>query len=171
MTIPYGNSGALGVNFAQVYTANSSSTGLYPYASGVPFELGTQVTATDGSVWVFVKYGTGGSTGLGYVCTFDEDFLAIMQSTSTGAIGDKIGVSPAAATIGQYGWLQVYGVCDDIRVFTSCNPNVALGSTTNAGELDDTVTTHAISGIWLTTARGASQGNAPGVLNWPFIST
>ena len=168
MTIPYGNNGALGVNYAQVY---STSTTLYPYTADIPFQLGQISQGTDGSQWIFVKYGTGGSTGLGYVCVYDEDFLAIMQSTSTGGIGDKIGVSPAAATIGQYGWLQVYGTCDDIRVFTSCNPNVALGSTANAGEIDDTVTTHAIAGIWLTTARGASQGNAPGVLNFPYIST
>lgn len=171
MTIPYGNSGALGVNFAQVYTPNSSTTGLYPYASGVPFALGQLVTATDGSVWVFVKYGTGGSTGLGYVCVYDEDFLAVMQSTSTGAIGDKIGVSPATATVDQYGWLQVYGTCDDIRVTASCAANVALGSTASPGQIDDTITTHAVAGIWLTTARGGTDGNAPGVLNYPYVST
>jgi len=168
MTIPYGNSGVLGVNFAQTYSVSST---LYPYTADIPFNLGQISQGTDGSQWIFVKYGTGGVTGLGYVCVYDEDFLAVMQSTSTGAIGDKIGVAPAAATIGQYGWLQVYGTCDDIRVFTSCAANVALGSTANAGEIDDTITTKALAGIWLTTARGASQGNAPGVLNFPYIST
>lgn len=173
MTIPYANSGALGANFSQVYTAPSGSTGLYPYTADVPFALGQVVTATDGSVWVFVKYGTGGSTGLGYVCVYDEDFLAVMMSNSVGGLGDKVGVSPAAATIGQYGWLQVYGTCDDIRVFTSCAANVALASTTNAGEIDDSVAnpTKNITGIVLTTARGASQGNAPGELNWPVVGT
>ncbi len=168
MTIPYGNSGVLGVNFAQVY---SVSTTLYPYTADIPFNLGQISTATDGSQWIFVRYGTGGATGLGYVCVYDEDFLAVMASSSVGGIGDKVGVAPAAATIGQYGWLQVYGTCDDIRVFTSCAANTVLGTTANAGEIDDTVATHNISGIVLTTARGASPGNAPGVLNFPVYTS
>ncbi len=168
MTIPYANGGGLGANYAQVYSTSGS---LYPYQGDIPFALGQLSEGTDGSKWIFVKYGTGGSTGLGYVCVYDEDFLAVMQSTSTGAIGDKIGVSPAVATINQYGWLQVYGTCDDIRVSASCVANVALGSTAAAGEIDDTITTKALSGIWLTTTRGGTAGNAPGVLNWPTIST
>lgn len=170
MTIPYGNAGTLGVNFAQVYTTSSS---LYPYTGEIPFQVGQIAHATDGSQWVFVKYGTGGVTGLGYVCVFDEDFLAVMMSNSVGGFGDKIGVAPAAALINNYGWLQVYGTCDDIRVFTSCAANVPLASTTNAGELDDAVAnpTKNITGIVLTTARAASQGNAPGELNFPVVGT
>lgn len=170
MTIPYGNSGALGVNFAQVYTANSSSTGLYPYASGVPFELGQLAQGTDGSMWVFVVYSTGGSTGLGYVCTYDQAFSAVMLSTDNDIYGKKVGVSPAAATAAQYGWLQVYGTCDDIRCEQDALANATLGPTADPGQVDDAALTGLfIKGMTLTTARGASDGNAPGVLNWPVI--
>lgn len=170
MTIPYANGPALGVNFSQIYT---TSTSLYPYPQSVPFTVGQLAEGTDGSKWIFVKFGVGGVTGLGYVCVYDEDFLAVMMSNSVGAIGDKIGVATAAALVDNYGWLQVYGTCDDIHVLASCNPNVQLASTTTAGALDDTVTTPTknINGIVLTTARAASEGNAPGVLNWPVVGT
>lgn len=171
MTIPYATSGQLGVNLAAVYAA---STALYPYVTdNQQFTLGQQITASDNSVWVYVKYGTGGSTGLGFVCVYDEDFLAVMMSNDAGALGDKIGVAPAAALVDNYGWLQIFGTCDALQVLASCNPNVALASTTTAGALDDSVAnpTKNITGVVLTTARAASQGNAPAVLNYPVVGT
>src|SRR6185436_9100595 len=151
------------------------STTFVPYASDVPqFTLGQQVTASDNSVWVRIKLGTGGVTGAGYVIVFDEAFLGVMMSNSVGGLGDKIGVWAAgAAVIGDYGWVQVYGECDAIQVLASAAANVALASTTTAGALDDSVSTPTINvtGIQLTTARAASQGNAPGVLNWPVVGS
>ncbi len=173
MTIPYVTSGQLGVSLDAVYAA---STSLYPYVTdNQQFTLGQQVTASDNSVWVYVKFGTGGVTGLGYVVTFDEDFLAVMMSNDTGALGDKIGVAPAASLVNNYGWVQVYGTVDAIQVAASCAPNVALASTSAStpGVIDDAVgsPTKNLSGIILTTARAASQGNAPGVLNYPVIGS
>lgn len=171
MTIPYVTSGQLGVNLSAVYAAD---TDLYPYVTdNQQFTLGQQVTASDNSVWVYVKYGTGGSTGLGFVCVYDEDFLAVMMSNDAGAAGDKIGVAPAAALVDNYGWLQIFGTCDAVQVLASANPNAPLASTTTAGALDDSVATPTknITGIVLTTARAASQGNAPGVLNYPVVGT
>jgi hypothetical protein len=171
MTIPYATSGQLGANLSQIDVVAST---LYPgYVDNPPFALGQQITASDNSVWVYIKYGTGGSTGLGYAIVFDEDFLGVMMSNSVGAIGDKIGIAPAAALINNYGWVQVYGTCDAIQVAASAAANVALASTTTAGVLDDAVAnpTKNITGIVLTTARAASQGNAPGVLNYPVVGT
>jgi hypothetical protein len=173
MTIPFATSGQLGVDLSAIYVP--SATGLYPYVTdNGQFKLGQQVTASDNSVWTYVLLGTGGSTGAGFVMVFDEDFLAVMMSNSVGGIGDKIGVWPgAAAAAGSYGWVQVYGTCDAIQVLASANPNVALASTTTAGALDDSVAnpTINVTGIVLTTARAASQGNAPGVLNYPVVGT
>ncbi len=172
MTIPFNTSNMAGVNYSEIFVA-PTTTG-YPYGTTIPtFTVGQLSTGADGSVWVYVKYGTGGSTGLGYVCTFDEDFLAVMMSNSVGAAGDKIGVSPAAALVDNYGWLQVYGTCDDIHVLASAAANVPLASTTTAGALDDAVAnpTKNITGMVLTTARAASEGNAPGTLNWPIVGT
>ncbi len=171
MAIPYATSGQLGVNLSDTYLP---STSLYPYPSvNSQFKLGQQVIAQDNSVWVYLLAGSGGVTGLGYVVVFDEDFLAVMMSNSAGGLGDKIAVAPVAAAAGTYFWGQVYGTCDDIHVLASCNPNVALASTVTPGAIDDTVTTPTknITGIILTTARAASEGNAPGVLNWPVVGT
>lgn len=173
MAIPFATSGQLGIDLSAVYVP---STSLYPYATNnQQFALGQQVTAQDNSVWVYVKYGTGGSTGLGFVMVYDEDFTALMVDNSTGALGDKIGICPSSVAVaaGSYGWLQIFGTCDAIQVLASCNPNVQLATTTTAGALDDTVSSPTINvnGIVLTAARTSSQGNAPGVLNYPVIGT
>lgn len=173
MTIPYATSGQLGIDLSAVQVL--STTG-YPYGNDTSgFTLGQQITASDNSVWVYIKYGTGGSTGLGYVIVFDEDFLGVMMSNDTGALGDKIGIAPAAALVNNYGWVQVYGTCDAIQVAASAAANVALASTSAStpGVIDDAVgsLTKNITGIVLTTARAASQGNAPGELNWPVVGS
>lgn len=172
MTVPYVSSGQLGVNLTDIFVPGTS---LYPYpTNNTQFTLGQQITALDNSVWVYVLLGTGGSTGAGFVMVFDEDFLAVMMSNSVGAIGDKIGVwAGAAALAGSYGWVQVYGTCDALQVLASAAPNVALASTTTAGALDDSVAnpTKNVTGVVLTTARAASQGNAPAVLNYPVVGT
>ena len=170
MTIPYATSGQLGVNLATIYPAQS--TDLYPYTQTVPFQLGQQVTATDNSVWTFVQFGSGGVTGLGYVVTFDEAFAAVMLSTSNDVLGEKVGVAPAAASATDYGWVQVYGTCDDIRVEQDALANALLGPTADAGQLDDAAATGLyVQGLILTTARGGTDGNAPGVLNYPIVNT
>lgn len=176
MTYPFATDGKLGVNFTALL--HPSTTG-YPYAPDVPqFAVGTQVTGSDGSVWVRVKFGTGGCTAAGYVCTFDTTFTAVMMSNSVGALGDKIGVAgiSAAAVANDYGWLQVYGYCQSIFVATLAVANAALASTSSgtAGILDDATGTGTknISGIFTTvTNAGGSAAGEPGELNWPVIGS
>ena len=170
MTIPYGNNGTLGVNLATVYPAQA--TALYPYTQTIPFELGQMAQGTDGSMWTFVQFGTGGVTGLGYVVTFDQAFAAVMLSTDNDVYGKKVGVAPAAASATNYGWVQVYGTCDDIRCEQDALANSILGPTADAGQIDDAAATGLfIRGLTLTTARGGTDGNAPGVLNYPVVDT
>lgn len=171
MVVPYSTSNTAGINFTQTFTPPAA--GSYNTGQLAPLALGQIAEGTDGSTWVYVKAGTGGVTGLGYVVVIDEDFTALMMSNSVGGLGDKIGVAPVAASLGDYFWAQVYGTCDDIRVSASCAANVVLASTTTAGEIDDSVTTPTknITGIILTTARGGTAGNAPGMLNFPVVGT
>jgi hypothetical protein len=171
MTIPYCTNNTLGVDFSRVDVV--ASTTFPGYIDTPPFAVGTKMTGTDGSVWIYVKFATGGVTGLGYVVHIDEDWLATMLANAVGATGDRVGVAPAAALVNNYGWVQVYGTCDAIQVLASAAANVALATTTTAGAIDDAVAnpTQNISGMWLTTARAASQGNAPGELNWPTIGS
>lgn len=171
MAIPYSTSNAAGFAFSQTFTPPAA--GSYNTGQLAPVALGTLADGTDGSKWVYVLFGVGGVTALGYSVVVDEDFLAVMMSNSVGALGDKIAVAPAVAAAGDYGWVQMYGTCDAIQVSASCAANVPLASTVTAGQLDDAVAnpTKNIAGMWLTTARAASAGTAPGYLNWPTVGT
>lgn len=174
MTYPFATDGKLGTDFTKIL---HPSTTLVPFVPDTTqFAVGTLVTASDGSAWVRVKWSTGGCTGAGYVCTFDKDFTAVMMTSSVGSLGDKIGVAANtdAAVSGDYGWLQVYGKCQAIRVATLCVANVALASTATAGVLDDSTAggTKNVTGIVITTTNsGGADANEPGELNWPVIGT
>jgi allophanate hydrolase subunit 2 len=138
-------------------------------SSGRGFGKGDRVVTADGKEFLFCVTG-GAITGAGFVVTIDEAYSAVQLSTSNDARGDLIGVALSAVTSGDYAWFQVKGVCDNIQVLASCAANVRLNTTGTAGALDDdgTATTIQAEGIYLTTARAASQGNAPGVLNYPI---
>ncbi len=83
------------------------------------------------------------------------------------ARGDLLGVAPSAIAASSYGWVQVKGVCN-VQVAASCAANVRLNTTATAGQLDDDGTAGSLTcdGIVLTTARAASAGTAPAVMNY-----
>lgn len=171
VTSLYATSGALGVALGALW--EPPDTGTYNAGDQPPFALGQQVTATDGSTWIFCKLGTGGVTETGYVVTFDENFEAAMLSTSTDLYGKQCGV-PACGVGAEldYCWVQVQGACAAIQVAASAAANVDLVPTATAGQLDDGTTTGLfVKGCVLTTARGGTAGTAPGYLNWPVIDT
>jgi len=169
MAIPFNTSNMSGVNYNSVFTPPAA--GSYNFGALPDVALGQISEGADGSVWVYVKFGTGGVTGTGYVVVVDEDYLAVMMSNSVGGLGDAIAVAPAVASLGDYGWVQRFGTCDAIRVAAATNPNVLLASTVTAGQLDDATTTgtKTLNGIVLTTVSGGAAGNAPGYLNWPTV--
>lgn len=173
MAIPYSTSNAAGFNFSVVTTPATSGYAQDVSGLGAVVPVGTIADGTDGSKWVYVLFGTGGVTGTGYVVVVDEAYGAVMMSNSVGALGDAIAVAPAAASAGDYGWVQRFGTVDAIQVSASAAANVPLASTTTDGQLDDAVAnpTKNITGIVLTTARTSSAGSAPGYLNWPVVGT
>lgn len=170
-TTLYATSGALGVALGAVWTP--PDTGTYNAGDQPPLTPGTRVTATDGSVWVAVTLGTGGVTETGYTCQYDEDFVAVMLSSSNETYGMPCGV-PACGVAAEDDviWLQIAGTCAAIQVAASAAANVDLVPTATAGQLDDGVTTGLfVKGLVLTTARGGTDGTAPGVLNFPVVDT
>lgn len=163
----FATSNIAGVNFSEIFTPPSA--GDYNYGAQPPVALGTRVTGSDSSVWVYVVLGTGGTTGVGYVCRYDENFLAVMLSTSNDVFGTPVGVPACgAAVIGDYVWLQIAGTCDNIRVAALCAEDVALSTTATAGVLDD-ASGLIVTGMTITTtAVGASA--QPGLLNFPTVT-
>lgn len=169
ITSLYATSGELGVALGAIFTPPTSA--VYSIGDQPPFALGTRVTATDGSVWVYVVLGTGGVTNTGYSCVFDENWLAVMLSTSTDTYGTPVGVPACgAAVIGDYCWLQIAGTCAAIRVAALAAENVALFATATAGEVDDGGSTspYVQNMVLTTTAVGAST--VEGQLNFPQIA-
>ncbi len=161
-----------GVNFSQIDTAPEDNTG---YAqdvdTGSGFAPGTIMFGSDGTAFLYVSFGTGGSTGLGYACTWDADYEAVMLTTSNDNLGVPVGVAQAAATAGQYGWLQVLGYGQAFGV-ASALANGRLAATATGGIIDDagSVGTFYLQGLVFTTAVGGG-GNAlaPCYINWPVI--
>lgn len=142
-------------------------------ASGKGFGLGDLVTTHDGKIYVYVQLGTGGVTGDGYVCSFGNDYQAIMVDTDTAASileGDRIGVAEGAGVEDDYGWLQVFGACG-IRSEQQALANKKLGPTADAGQIDDAATTGIfINGMHFGTATGGADAvNTTGILNFPTL--
>ena len=131
---------------------------------GKGFSVGDTYVDNAGNGYTFIVAG-GAITGAGFVVRFGVDFSATMISTANDARGDRVGVALGAIASGEFAWVQTSGVFANVQVLASCAANARLNTTATAGALDDdgTVGAFAIDHIVLTTARAASQGNAPGV--------
>lgn len=137
-------------------------------SSGKAFNVLDTCTDHRGRVWMFV-HANGAITAAGYVVIVDELGEAVMVTATNAALGDRLGVAPYAFADNDYGWVQVYGVCDAIRTSAAAVANTGLLTTATAGALDDTAGTDQIGGLWLTTATGGAA-TGPGFLNWPMIT-
>lgn len=105
------------------------------------------------------------------VVSIDEAYETSPLTKALADASNKIGVAPFALADNDFGWVQVSGICT-LNVLLSCAADVALYTTATAGSLDDTPTSQTkIAGLTLTTARGGSNGSAPGqmVIN-PFAA-
>lgn len=140
------------------------------FTQGKSFGLGDRLVTHDGKEYVWLQ-ASATITGAGFVCFVTTANLATMLSTSNDAIGNRVAIAPAAMVAGDQGWFQVFGFCDAVQVLASCAANVRVNTTATAGALDDDGTAGAMSilGLALSTARAASQGNAPAILSYPTI--
>lgn len=152
----------IGANYASTIT--SSSLG----PSGKAFGLGDRSTDQDGKDWVFVQ--ASGAIAQYDVVYLTSAYVAATLSTSNDARGNIVAVAPIAFADTEYGWVQVKGPTT-MNVKASCAANVRINTTATAGSLDDdgTAGSMQVQGIYLTTARAASDGSAPGILNFPFV--
>jgi hypothetical protein len=139
---------------------------------GIPFGVGNRfVDAKNTKEFVFVKATS--AIAASDVVTFDQTASTTVAplGTANDARGSRVGVAPVAIASGSYGWVQIYGAVTAMNVLASCAANVRINTTGTAGSLDDdgTAGSMQVQGIYLTTARGGTNGTAPGILEYPFV--
>lgn len=155
-------------------TAGTFGENVQPYP---PFQAGTTVPLLNGGKAIFVKLGTGGCTGLGYllVAPLNAYTGAVMMTSSVGNLGDPVGVAlcSGAALVNDYVWMQTSGLCSTgVQAAASCVRNVALASTATAGVVDDSVAggTKNLPGIVINTTV-TTAALSPAELNNPTVGT
>lgn len=138
---------------------------------GYAFALGDMAMGSDGSTWVYVVADEA-ITGAGYICIIHEDWGVEMAdlTSSASAFGQLCGVPATAFASGDYGWVQVTGVCN---VFggANCAANTAINTTATPGLLDDNAATGAevIDRVVFTTAVGGSNATQAAFITWPTV--
>ncbi len=175
----WSTSNTAGVDLTAVWAAATAGTFAENVSPSAPFAAGTVVLGSNGAKYVFVKLGTGGCTGQGYllVAPLNAYDGAVMMSNDVGNLGDPVGVAvcTAAALVNDYVWMQTAGLCPGgVRVAASCVHNVPLASTTAStpGVIDDAVgnPTKNLPGIVITTTV-TGAGLSPAELNNPTVGT
>lgn len=169
--------GIEGVDVTGIYTAYNQATAQSstnsPDYPAPPFKLGTQVTCTDGSRWIFCN--TTSTVANGNVVAINNAFLA----TPIGGAGAATAVPEALAmqigfyqnstslTTGQYAWFMIQGI--PTLLVASAGISVPLYSSDTAGTLTGTTNTvshYQISGITcVVTASGSTASLTATVAN------
>lgn len=130
--------------------------------------LGMRVKDNEGGLWVYGK-ASAAVTGPGFACLIEQQsFFAAMINLTNSATGrgKLVGLPPNAMAINEFGWFQVGGPCDNIRVLASAVANVRLNTTATDGALDDdgTVGSEEVVGCTITTTNGGAAATVPGFL-------
>ena len=170
-----------GVNLSGIYTAYDQTAALSstndPSNPGPPFAVGTEVVATDGSVWMFVKVAT--SATLAQYNTVGIDVTAFTATPTLGgatyeATKKRVGFyqNSTSATAAQYCWVMVSGA-PTILVAASCAKAVQLYTTDTSGVLDDAIATgsqYPVRNVYLLTTNGSTASNGAAAAGWPSFA-
>jgi len=158
-----------GFDFTTSYSAVSASTPEFP---GAPLAVGTRVVGTDGAEWIFVIAGGTVAANDVVIITTNSTWTAqaMTNTLADSKLGQFVGVAGAAATVGQFFWMQVSGYAAAVNALTGMTGFTAARSTATAGRLDDAITggtTVAIAGIVLLAT--AASNTAAAMLNNPTV--
>ena len=167
-----------GVNLSAIYTAYdqtaASSSTNSPDNPGPQFTPGTEVVATDGSIWMFVKVATS-ATLAQYNCV-GVDITAFTATPTLGgatyeATKKRVGFyqNSTSATAGQYCWVMLSGA-PTVLIAASAAKAVQLYTTDTSGVLDDGIATgsqYPVRNVFLLTTSGSTASNGVANAPWP----
>lgn len=162
------------ISTTYVQTSAQSSTNDPSYPAP-PFTAGTEVTCTDGSIWMYTIVDTGATLAQGNVVTIDPlTFKAkpVIGGAASEATKCRVGFyqnsTSAAATNGV--WVMVSGI-PTISVSGAPAKAVQLYTTDTSGTLDDAVATgsqYPVRNVFmLTTVSGATATTQAAQASWP----
>lgn len=131
--------------------------------------LGMKVRDNEGGVWRYCK--ASAAVTLGFCCLLTHAADAwtaamINLTTSATARGSLVGFPCMTLAINEYGWFQVGGPCDNIRVLASAVARVRLNTTATDGALDDdgTASSEEVVGVTIDTTNGGAAATVAGYL-------
>lgn len=175
----------IGINPTSIRTATEGpefALGTLGMEDAAPTLQSAAIGVTGGSggssvpakIYRYVKFGTGGATGMGYIVAIDPSTdEAIMPVAATGDAGTgmlkPVGVAQAAADATDYGWVQVYGACV-LEANAAAAKFTKINVTATAGEVDDATgaTLNIVEGaVFTATATGA--GSFAAHVSWPYL--
>ena len=167
-----------GVDVTAIYTpyvqTSAASATNSPDNPGPPFKAGTEVVCTDGSIWMFVKFG-GGVNQYDVVSITNDTFTAsqILGGGTAENTKKRVGFyqNSTAATSSDYGWVMLSGV-PTINVLGSCAKAVQLYTTDTSGKLDDAIATgsqYPVRNVFLTTTIGSTASFNTAQASWPAV--
>ena len=123
--------GTIGVSLS------TTTTGTTTDGVNAKFALGTRVTATDGSNWMYVQAGAA-ITQYSWL-SIDENFQAVMGTKTLADAGHGVGFAQVAFADNDLGWVAVNAPGNiNVRVLASCAADVQLYTSSTAGVMDDT---------------------------------
>lgn len=164
--MPTVTSSMIGVNLTRVDASNAQM-----------FPLGTQVSATDGSLFEYVtclsvisQYNLVNINDAGQASNAETTLLAAGTLNNVG----KLGVSQVSIPLSSYGWVQRSGLMV-VNVLANCQDYVPLFATSTAGKVDDvTVSEMLILGLRtvtsITTASAVTAVGAAPLQLFPFAN-
>lgn len=138
-----------GVDLSAIYTAYDQTAAISttndPSYPGQPFTAGTEVTATDGSIWMFTIVDTSATLAYGNVCMISPTtFKAkpIIGGAAADTTNMRVGFyqNSTSATAAQGCWVMLSGV-PTITVSGAPVKGVQLYTTDTSGTLDDAAAT------------------------------
>ena len=137
-------------------------------SEGKGFSVGDRHVNHDGKEYVFVLASSAITNT--YCCRYTAAYSASQLSTANGGRGDLVGVAVADIASGSYGWVQIKGPAS-LQVLASSPANARLNNTGSAGVLGTggSAGSMVVEGVTLSSARSATQGPAPSVLNYPSV--
>jgi len=130
--------GTLGVSLTETTAGTGTNSD-----QGGKFRLGTRVTASDGSVWLYVH---AGEAILQYMTVaIDENYEAVKVTKGLVDAGHQVGFAQTALSDNDFGWVAVHMPGNgSVRVLASCAADVQLYTSGTAGVLDDTSASQTI---------------------------